>query len=1229
MPPSAQSGPVKGHPTRDARLTDGKVPKVPAAQPNPDLQRAGERAVLTTRRWTQLSTRFPAARPARLLADVLADPDGLDFTVEFVDGVVRPEDLRVAAQNLSALVKRKPGFLPAWLRTPARVGGFGAKLAPDAVVIAARKVFQALVRDLVLDARPEKLGDAIRKLKADGSRLNLNLLGEAVLGDGEAEHRLHETFELLKRDDVDYVSLKVSAVVGPHSDWSHDQIVDQAVERLLPLYQYAASSPTPKFINLDMEEYKDLDLTLDVFEKLLDRDELLGLEAGIVIQAYLPDSLPAMQRVQDWAAARRARGGAPIKVRLVKGANLAMETVESELHGWPLATWESKKATDANYIRILDWALTPERTENVKVGVAGHNLFTLALAWELAQIRGVTDAIDIEMLVGMADGQAQAIRDEIGDVLLYVPVVHPKEFDVAIAYLVRRLEENASEQNYMSSVFDIGTDQKVFDKEKERFELAMRMMTGEGTKRCHPARTQNRQTENARQIEHALRAPGGGWRFANTPDTDPALIANREWADQIVARIDGSELGVKTVEKNTVKTQAALDKTIKAALRAGEKWAKKPASERAEVLHKVGVELALHRAELIEVAAAELGKTIGEADVEVSEAIDFAHYYADRALALEQIAGATFDPVKLTVVVPPWNFPLAIPFGGMAAALSAGSAAILKPATIAKRCGAMLTEIMWKAGVPKALAPLVVPGDREIGKALIAGDSVDRVVLTGSSQTAEQFLQWRPEMGLIGETSGKNAIIVTPSADLDLAVKDIVRSAYGHAGQKCSAASLVILVGSVGLSRRVHNQLIDAISSLRVDWPTDPASEMGPLSETPGDKLRRGLTKLEPGQSWAIKPYSKDKTDRLWTPGLRAGVAPGSQFHMVEYFGPVLGVMRAGSLEEAIEIQNATDYGLTAGLHSLSTDEIKFWLDRVQAGNVYVNRGITGAIVRRQPFGGWKLSSVGATAKAGGPNYLYSFGALQPSPIPEAAPLPHEGTAADKGLHVTKPQLVELLEVAGKLLSGGELARVEQAAYNAEKAAATELDRMNDPSALAAERNVLRYVPSDAILRAEGDWSLADLLVLMAAAVATGEFAPNPASGPSLVRVAPGQFDPYATVPAMVVVSVDRDLPLELLGWTTRYGFDVAKQSGDEFTEMLTVSEAADEVRVRALGISRGEIQRNLGGTINVAIWDGPATTAARVEAIPFVREQAVSITTHRFGNPTSVTKGILDEGAY
>ena len=273
------------------------------------------------------------------------------------------------------------------------------------------------------------LGAAISRLRADGTKLNLNLLGEAVLGRGEADRRLARTAELLERDDVDYVSLKVSAAVAPHAAWGFGEAVSEIEQRLLPLLNLAARRHT--FVNLDMEEYRDLDLTLEVFMRLLDRHELLKLEAGIVLQAYLPDALAAMQTLQEWAADRRSRGGARVKVRLVKGANLPMERVDAEIHGWPLATWSSKRESDTNYKRVLAYAMTPERTANVRLGVASHNLFDVAFAWLLAQQREVTAAVEFEMLLGMASAQARAVGETVGPLRLYTPVVHPREFDVA------------------------------------------------------------------------------------------------------------------------------------------------------------------------------------------------------------------------------------------------------------------------------------------------------------------------------------------------------------------------------------------------------------------------------------------------------------------------------------------------------------------------------------------------------------------------------------------------------------------------------------------------------------------------------------------------------------------------------------------------------------------------------------------------------------------------------
>ncbi len=299
----------------------------------------------------------------------------------------------------------------------------------------------------------------------------------------------------------------------------------------------------------------------------------------------------------------------------------------------------------------------------------------------------------------------------------------------------------------------------------------------------------------------------------------------------------------------------------------------------------------------------------GPGDPEVSEAIDFAHYYAQRGLELENVDGASYTPSKLTVVTPPWNFPMAIPAGSTLSALASGSAVIIKPASQAARIGATMVQALWDAGVPKDVLQLVFLAERDLGRELVSDPRVDRLILTGGYETAELFRSFRKDLPLLAETSGKNAIIVTPHADLDLAARDVVQSAFGHAGQKCSASSLVILVGSVAESRRFNSQLVDAVKSLTVGYPWNPESQMGPVIDKPGEKLMRGLTTLGEGERWALEPKELDDSGKLYSPGVRYGVKRGSEYHLTEYFGPILGVMTAETLEEAVAMVNEIDYG--------------------------------------------------------------------------------------------------------------------------------------------------------------------------------------------------------------------------------------------------------------------------------------------------------------------------------
>ncbi|PQD99161.1 1-pyrroline-5-carboxylate dehydrogenase [Mycobacterium sp. EPG1] len=1124
------------------------------------------------RRWLDEAAAEPVAAAARRLADVLQDPGGLEFTVGFVDGVIRPDDARVAAANLRALARNAPGFLPRHLRVLIKLGAALSVVAPGVVIPIATRALREMVGHLLVDATDARLGRSIARIRDRGVSLNINLLGEAVLGRREAQRRLTGTEQLLRRPDVDYVSIKVSATVPPHSPWSFDETVDHIEESLLPLFTQAATAPTPKFINLDMEEYRDLDLTIAVFTRLLDRTELHHLEAGIVLQAYLPDALSAMMRLQDWARARRERGGAGIKVRLVKGANLPMEHVEASLHSWPVATWPTKQDTDTNYKRVLHYALQPDRAANVRIGVAGHNLFDIAYAWILAGRQGVRDRVEFEMLLGMAEAQAEAVRRTVGGLLLYVPVVHPKDFDVAIAYLVRRLEEGASTENFMSAVFELHSEHQLFARERDRFAASLAAVDDDVPL---PNRRQDRRSDDP----SGAVCPAGA--FTNVPDTDPSLPGNRVWARAITDRIAASTAAQDLVDETTVTTAGALEAVIARGLAAGESWGALPGAERAAVLRRAAGVLEACRATLLEVMASETGKTLDQGDPEVSEAIDFANYYAALAEELDDIDGAVAEPVGLTVVTPPWNFPVAIPAGSTLAALAAGSAVIIKPAPQAKRCGSVMVQALWDAGIPRAALQLVHVDEGDLGARLISDPRVGRLVLTGAFDTAALFRRLRPDLPLLAETSGKNAIVITPHADIDLAVKDLVYSAFGHAGQKCSAASLAIMVGSVAQSRRFRDQLVDAVTSLKVGYPADPTVQMGPVVEPAQGKLLRALTTLAPGEQWLVQPSRLDDTGRLWSPGVKTGVRRGSEYHLTEYFGPVLGLIEAADLDEAVAIQNQVDYGLTAGLHTLDRGEIEYWLERVEAGNAYVNRSTVGAIVGRQPFGGWKKSAVGAGTKAGGPNYLIGLSDWRTA-------------AATRAGHLT-PVLNEFLSAATHLnLTPAELEFLERSLKSDATMWEKEFGRTRDLANLLAEKNLFRYRPVPVTVRAE-DGEHASLLRVVAAGVLAG---------------------------ARLTVSTPAPLDDAIAGLLRAHGVSWHVHDAQAWRNLLRATAPG---RVRLLGGSREVFADACDGRADIALYAQPVVEAGRVELLTFLREQAISVTAHRFGSPTALVDGLLD----
>jgi RHH-type proline utilization regulon transcriptional repressor/proline dehydrogenase/delta 1-pyrroline-5-carboxylate dehydrogenase len=418
-----------------------------------------------------------------------------------------------------------------------------------------------------------------------------------------------------------------------------------------------------------------------------------------------------------------------------------------------------------------------------------------------------------------------------------------------------------------------------------------------------------------------------------------------------------------------------------------DRWREKTARQRHEILSRAAMEIRRARGRLIGAAAANTGKVFTEADVEISEAVDFAEYYPFSVRHFDHQPHLRCRGKGVVLVITPWNFPIAIPCGGMLAALAAGNTVIFKPASAATMVGWELCRCLWQAGVSRNTLQFVPCRGEETGAALTTDPGLDAIILTGGTETGLRILQASPGVLLAAETGGKNATIVTAMADREQAVKNVIQSAFGNAGQKCSATSLLILEKEVYADDHFKAQLVDAANSFKTGSAWRFRNRMGPLVHRPGKDLHRALTTLETGETWALKPRMIDDNPHLWTPGIKYDVAPGSFTHLTEFFGPLLAVMQAEDLDHGIALVNQTGYGLTSGLESLDKREQERWKKEVKAGNLYINRGTTGAVVLRQPFGGMGKSALGAGIKVGGPNYVTQFMDVEEIAEPPVEPI--------------------------------------------------------------------------------------------------------------------------------------------------------------------------------------------------------------------------------------------------
>jgi RHH-type proline utilization regulon transcriptional repressor/proline dehydrogenase/delta 1-pyrroline-5-carboxylate dehydrogenase len=1187
--------------SRELRELVSSFPVDPHASCEPSVQRAVALARRLMARAQELQTPQEKRQQAEL-ERMMHHEEDKPTLVQITDQAFRSRRARRAADQLVHIldVQGVPRFFSAVERTLLRgFQSFGAYLPGVAVPLVKEKMREETA-NTILPAEPELLRAHLEARRAEGVRMNVNLLGEALLGEREARERLDRYLAALQEPTIEVISVKISTIYSQIDPLAHDHTVNALSERLERLYRTAARATftrrdgtrVPKFVYLDMEEYRDQRITEDLFVRTLSRPGLEAISGGIALQAYLPDAWEVQQRITAWARTRVAAGGAPVVIRLVKGANMEMERVESSLRGWPLATYHQKADTDANFKRMLRHGMEAENLAAVRLGVASHNLFDLAYGLVLAVERNATDQVQFEMLEGMANHQRRALFEQAANLLLYAPASRRQDFVHAIGYLIRRLDENTGPENFLRHTFRLEVGSPEWLRLEDGFTSSFERIPG---LRSRPFRTQDRRAPATRP------APANGG-FVNEPDTDWSLETNQAWAESIRRRwidlhgeqaprvplvVDGAERRQgralqdsldpsrpgTVVARIAVASDTDLEEALASAALDRDGWRTRKAGERDTVLLAAAQLLRERRGDLMGAAMAECAKIFPESDPEVSEAVDFVEFYVRSAAAFRRLPGVQAEGHGVVVVVPPWNFPIAIPCGGVAAALAAGNTVIVKPSPDAAMTAYHMCACFWDAGVSRRALQFLPTAEVSQSANLVSDDRVDLVVLTGGTETAFAMLARKPTLNLLAETGGKNATIVTALSDRELAVKHVLQSAFGHAGQKCSATSLLVLEEEVFEDEAFRTMLVDGARSLRVGSAWDPRTRVGPLIRPPAPKLKRGLMELEQGESWALLPEGDEANPCLYRPGIRWNVQRAGDAHRTEYFGPVLAVMKARDLEEAIDLVNDTEYGLTSGLASLDEREQAAWRERVQAGNLYINRGTTGAIVLRQPFGGMKRSAFGPGIKAGGPNYVLQF-------------MRHENAAPG-----TDAEVPDALRPFAEAVHADEMLRRALASYA--RAYAEEFGRVHDDVRLLGQDNLRRYLPVDDMsVRLHPDDSTFEILARVGAARVAG----------SRVTI---------SHPDGVHMDWIRRLERATAAWA----------GGIEFVEEDDETLAG---RMRGGGVTRLRYARRdrvpaeifaVAARTGAFLCTHPVVAEGRVELLWYLREQSICHDYHRYGN--------------
>lgn len=943
----------------------------------PDVQALG--ATLSRLAGQAPPTLFDPGRwRGRIMLRAMQDPALRSALFQFVDVLPALQSDQDIARHfhdyLLPYADRLPGCADWWYAV-----GVQNLLAP-----ALRRMVNGLARQFVTEEQPRHLAETVQRLARIPAAVTLDAVGEAALSEQECAayaQRYLRLLDLLPRcgpllgNPPIHLSIKLSALTAQFDPLDYAGVRRRVFARLEPIV--ARLRALRGGLTVDMEQHERKDLTLRLFRDWVEAESDGQWFPGIALQAYLPTTSGDLAALIDWARRRRQK----IAIRLVKGAYWDSEIALAAQRNWPVPVWCEKSATDAHYEQLL--GVLFEHTDFLYPAVASHNLRCLAYASALAARRGLaTGEWEVQMLYGMAEPLRHAVAAMGTALRVYVPT---GALLPGVAHLIRRLLENTANTSILRQTYVEGMDlhQLLAPPAPARSIPAIEASPDCTAQFANTALQDFSQIAVAQSFQRALtvlRAERLGHTFRLRIVGVPAdgvgfwTARNPAQPEEILGRVAVADV-------------AHAGQAVANARRAFPDWRDTPAAQRVAWCRRVADAMAARRAELAAWQVLEVGKNWREADADVAEAVDFLRYYAQGMESLAEwrptltFPGETnqlgYAPRGVAVVIPPWNFPLAILVGMTAAALVTGNTVIIKPASPANLVAQSFYGLLESSGLPQGVCQLL-PGDGSlVGDYLVGHPEVHLIAFTGSRAVGLNILRraHTPAPGqthvkqVVCEMGGKNAIIVDDDADLDEAVAQTLYSAFGYQGQKCSACSRVIAVGPV--HDRFVERLAAALDSYPYGPPEYPAHLFGPLISSAAQ--RNAMAYLEIGQREGQLRYlgRVPELGYYCPPAIFTGIEPHHRLAQEEIFAPLLAVLHAPTFEAALDYALASDYALTGGVFSRLPAHIQLARERYRVGNLYINRGITGARVGVQPFGGVRLSGTGI--QAGGPDYLKQF----------------------------------------------------------------------------------------------------------------------------------------------------------------------------------------------------------------------------------------------------------------